>query len=71
MQTALDQAIKEFGGPGKLAAALGDVTPQAISQWKQVPAGRVLKVAKIIGVSRHELRPDLYPVEAPSEKAVA
>jgi DNA-binding transcriptional regulator YdaS (Cro superfamily) len=45
-----------------LAAAL-KVSPGAISQWDRVPAERVLDVERITGISRHELRPDLYPLD--------
>ena len=44
----------------KVARALG-VTHGAISQWRHVPATRVLAVEKITGIPRHRLRPDLYP----------
>jgi DNA-binding transcriptional regulator YdaS (Cro superfamily) len=30
-------------------------------EQKRVPAERVLDVERITGISRHELRPDLYP----------
>jgi len=46
----------------KLAAELR-VTPQAVYKWRRVPAEQVLHVERITGVSRHELRPDLYPSE--------
>lgn len=39
---------------------LGNITPQAISQWKKVPADRVLDVERVTGISRHELRPDIF-----------
>jgi DNA-binding transcriptional regulator YdaS (Cro superfamily) len=48
-------------GPSKLARKLGDVSPQAISQWKQVPATRVLDVSVATGVACHLIRPDIYP----------
>jgi len=61
---ALERAKSEAGGNTGLARRLaGKISPQAISQWKQVPAERVLEVEKATGVSRHELRPDLYPLE--------
>lgn len=61
---ALDEAKKAAKGNTGLARALnGDITPQAVSQWKQVPAERVLDVERATGVSRHRLRPDLYPAE--------
>ncbi|MBA8820679.1 hypothetical protein BRY73_23935 [Ochrobactrum sp. P6BS-III] len=60
--TPLDQAKKALGYSKDLARRLG-VTPQAISQWKNVPASRVIAVERATGVSRHDLRPDLYPRE--------
>ncbi|WP_354218737.1 YdaS family helix-turn-helix protein [Bradyrhizobium sp. JR7.2] len=61
---ALDEAKRAVRGNTGLSRALnGEITPQAVSQWKQVPAERVLDVEKATGVSRHRLRPDLYPAE--------
>jgi len=59
---ALKRAIEAVGGLAGLADSLG-VTKQAISQWDEVPPLRVLAVERVSGVSRHELRPDLYPLE--------
>jgi DNA-binding transcriptional regulator YdaS (Cro superfamily) len=59
----LTRAIRAAGGSQSLAEMLG-VTPQAISQWRRrIPAERVLQIERACGgeVSRHELRPDLYP----------
>jgi DNA-binding transcriptional regulator YdaS (Cro superfamily) len=61
--SALTRAIKEAGGVGLLAKRLG-IKPQAVSQWDEVPPLRVLDVERASGVTRQELRPDLYPVEA-------
>ena len=59
---ALAKAKDAVGGNTGLARAMsGGITPQAVSQWKQVPAERVLDVERATGVSRHDLRPDLYP----------
>lgn len=58
--TALERAIDAAGGLTKLAESLG-VTKQAVAQWDEVPPLRVLAVERVSGVSRHELRPDLYP----------
>lgn len=59
---ALDEAKKAVGGNTALSRALQDVvSPQAISQWKQVPAERAIEVERVTGVSRHRLRPDIYP----------
>jgi DNA-binding transcriptional regulator YdaS (Cro superfamily) len=52
----------------RLSRELG-ITHGAISQWRQVPAGRVLDVERITKIPRHELRPDLYP--APVQDAAA
>ena len=59
---ALERAVRTVGGQAQFARLIG-VTAQAVSQWDEVPPLRVLAVEKVSGVSRHELRPDLYPVE--------
>jgi hypothetical protein len=55
-------AKKICGGTLALAQAIG-VSHQAVAQWKYIPAERVLAVERLTGVSRHDLRPDLYPRE--------
>lgn len=62
-KSPLERAKERVGGQDKLAKLIG-VTPQAVSQWDEVPPLRVLAVEAASGVPRHELRPDLYPVEA-------
>jgi len=62
-RTALKKALDAAGGPSALARAIR-VKPQAISQWDKVPAAQVLKVERVTGVPRHELRPDFYPPPA-------
>jgi DNA-binding transcriptional regulator YdaS (Cro superfamily) len=54
-------AIDQAGGLAALGRALG-ITPQAINNWKAsgIPADRVLDVERITGISRHELRPDVF-----------
>ena len=55
--------VDAAGGASALAAAL-KVFPSAISKWKRmrhVPHERVLAVEKITGISRHAMRPDLWP----------
>jgi DNA-binding transcriptional regulator YdaS (Cro superfamily) len=59
---ALEKAIKAAGTGNELALRIG-VTPQALSQWDRVPPLRVIDVEKASGVSRYELRPDIYPLE--------
>lgn len=60
MKEPIAKAIAASGSAVRLASGLG-ITSQAVGQWKKVPAERVLDVERITGVSRHELRPDLYP----------
>lgn len=68
--TALEEAKRAVRGNTGLSRALNDeITPQAVAQWKQVPAERVLKVERVTGVPRHRLRPDLYP--APDRESAA
>lgn len=67
---ALYEAKKAVRGNTGLSRALNEeITPQAVSQWKQVPAERVLDVERATGVSRHRLRPDLYPAPEPERAA--
>ena len=56
----LQQAINAAGGAAALARTLG-ITVQAISQWRQIPADRVVAVSRATSVPVTVLRPDLYP----------
>lgn len=60
MEHALKTAKDKLGGNAGLARALGDLTSQAVSQWKRVPGDRVLEVERLTGISRHDLRPDIF-----------
>lgn len=60
------------GGQSAMARALG-MTPQAVQKWcatGNVPVSRVLEIETLTRgeVSRHELRPDIYP-DAGAKKA--
>jgi DNA-binding transcriptional regulator YdaS (Cro superfamily) len=55
------------GRVNELAKVTG-LTKQAISAWPRIPAERVPAIAEALGLSPHELRPDLWPVP-PSEAA--
>lgn len=59
---ALKRAIENVGGQAEFARLIG-ITAQAVSQWEEVPPLRVLAVERISQVSRHKLRPDLYPAD--------
>jgi DNA-binding transcriptional regulator YdaS (Cro superfamily) len=58
---ALLYAAQKCGGMAQLAAELG-IARQAIYQWKRVPVDRVVEIERITGVSRNELRPDIFEV---------
>jgi DNA-binding transcriptional regulator YdaS (Cro superfamily) len=64
---ALREAIKIAGSQNALATALG-ISQAHIWNWlnrdKLVPPAKyVLDIERVTGVSRHRLRPDLYPDE--------
>ena len=62
---ALKRAIELCGGVTALANKIGVKQP-VVSMWLQrgqVPAERVLAIETATGVSRHDLRPDIYPRE--------
>lgn len=61
----IQRAAQLAGGQSALARKLG-CTSQAVSKMcstGRVPAERVIAIEAATGVSRHELRPDLYPLE--------
>lgn len=62
----IERAASILGSQAALASALG-VSNMAVVQWKKrgVPAVRVLAIERATGgrVTRHDLRPDLYPQE--------
>jgi DNA-binding transcriptional regulator YdaS (Cro superfamily) len=66
-EKAIEKAVRAAGSQSALARAIG-VTPQAVQGWcasGKVPAVRVLDIERVVDgkVTRHELRPDLYPTE--------
>ncbi|NLS02299.1 helix-turn-helix domain-containing protein [Rhizobium sp. P32RR-XVIII] len=66
---ALIEARLAAGGSSAIARSLGHLTPQAVLQWRAVPADRVLDVEKISGISRYRLRPDVFGLAPRSEEA--
>lgn len=66
LETSADRAERAAGGQAKLARILG-LSQSTVNSWfrrrSELPAQHVLTVEKATGVSRHELRPDLYPLE--------
>lgn len=62
MPTMIDivtKAAGKSGGVVALARELG-IKHTALYSWTRVPAERVLDIERITGVSRHELRPDIF-----------
>lgn len=64
---ALQSALARAGSQSELARICG-VSQPAVWKWlqssKRLPAEYVLRVESATGVSRHHLRPDIYPLEA-------
>lgn len=63
---ALQMAVEIAGSQSALARICG-VSQTAVWKWvqssKRVPPDYVLRVEAATGISRHVLRPDIYPVE--------
>ena len=71
MDTTLRQYLDgERGRLANLAAAL-KINPSAILQWSRIPAERVPSVEKATGISRHDLRPDLFGPAPKKRRAAA
>lgn len=55
----VEQGAKRVGGLTRLAKQLG-ISHQSFYSWSQVPADRCLDFERVTGISRHDLRPDIY-----------
>jgi DNA-binding transcriptional regulator YdaS (Cro superfamily) len=65
-QNAAVRAAEAAGSQSALARVLG-CTPQNVQRWcatGRIPAERVISIESATGISRHELRPDIYPAES-------
>jgi len=64
--TPVSKLLEKAGSQTLLAKMLG-TSQQNISNWnnagKPLPAEFVLAAEKELGISRHDLRPDIYPRE--------
>lgn len=67
---ALGRAVEAAGGQAALARALAERSGRPVRQghvWSwmhrtgRIPAEYTLEIERLTGVSRHELRPDIYP----------
>lgn len=70
---ALARAVEVAEGQLALAKKIG-TTQSNVWTWlhkskRGTPAGYVLAIEKATGVSRHELRPDIYPLDDVSLRA--
>lgn len=65
---AFEAALAHYGTQEKMADAIGvhqTSIGRALQSSKEVRAEWVLQIEKDTGISRHELRPDIYPIEPP------
>lgn len=70
-KTPLEKAVVAAGGQTALARKLTQITGKkyrqsVIGNWltrERVPAESTIPVEKATGISRHDLRPDIYPRE--------
>lgn len=67
MTDGLQKAIQAAGSAAALADIL-EIRPQAISQWKRIPAERCRPISEATGIPLAELRPDLF---GPAENSAA
>jgi len=58
----VDLAAEILGTKAALARAMG-VSQQHVQKWRKtrVPAERVLTFERVTGISRSQIRPDIYP----------
>lgn len=65
--------VARVGSQAALADIVG-VRQQSVSEWciksKPIPPQHVLKVEAATGISRHALRPDIYPRDAATSPGV-
>lgn len=70
---ALEHAVALAGGQSAMARICG-VSQPAVWKWlqssKRVPAEYVLRIEARTGVSRHHLRPDIYPSPVAIDQAL-
>lgn len=70
---SVSKVIEAAGSSTKLAQDLGISVP-AISKWirrGRVPVERVLEIEQRYGISRYELRPDIYGQAPATARAAA
>lgn len=72
MSTPIKQWRQQVGKAADEVAREAGVTLAMWSRWetgaRQVPPARVLDVERITGISRHDLRPDVFGVKPQPER---
>jgi DNA-binding transcriptional regulator YdaS (Cro superfamily) len=61
IQLSACEAIDAIGGVAAVAAKTG-ISIQAIYKWKRsgIPPSRAIQIEALSGISRHQLRPDIF-----------
>lgn len=70
---ALTRCRDRAGSDSQLARDLNVLQPRVwrwMNQSRQMPAEFVLLAERLYGVSKHDLRPDIYPRETMTDRAV-
>ena len=67
LPTDVMPALRERGMLSKIAASAG-ISRQAVAQWRIVPVQHVLLIEQLTDISRHVIRPDIYPEERNHKK---
>ena len=71
MDAIIEKVKDRAGGIVALARSLG-IKHNSIYSWEKIPAERVIDVERLTGISRHELRPDVFGFPSkPSKRAEA
>lgn len=63
----IERAMWAMGSRAALARKLG-ISRQAMDQWEKIPARHVLALESMSGVSRYDMRPDVFGKEPPPRR---
>jgi DNA-binding transcriptional regulator YdaS (Cro superfamily) len=68
IESPLAQAVRKMGSQSAFARLIS-MSQTTVYEWlrdqRPLPAEHVLGVEAATGISRHDLRPDIYPIESP------
>jgi len=62
-EEALAEAVRRAGGIVAVARHF-NIDHAVVARWKVVPAPGAIELERLTGVSRHALRPDVFPLSA-------